>query len=435
MADRMSHQLLPRKIIPKIRRDFGLRKIQVLVGSRQVGKTSILKYLQRDLENVIYLDLDRLADLSMFESAEVLVRFIQTRRKRKRETVTVLVDEFQQVPDAGRIFKVIHDHYSDIKLVLSGSSSLNIMQNLQESMAGRKRTYTIYPLDFEEHLFFLSHPDHDYFREAENFAYVPQVFPELQTQFESFARFGGYPAVSLLHEAEDKIEEINDIVKSYIEKDIKSFTKINNLLAYNRLLRRLSLNIGNLLNLTTVAADTGLKRTSLERYLFLLCNTYVVDLVLPFHQNKVNELKKMPKLFFFDTGVRNYLIGNFQPVADRPDGGALIENCVWAELVKNKSELTGLKFWRTTAKAEVDFVMTHHGDIFPIEVKYRTEVRTIPRMVKSFIETYKCPRAWVLTRNQTFDLRYKDCRVSFLPAFFAAKIPAQLARSSPVAAA
>ncbi len=425
----MTHSnILYRKIIPKIKNDLEHHKIQVLIGSRQVGKTSILRYLQNELTNVIYLDMDRLFDVSMFESADAFLRYIRAHQQKPGENVTVFVDEFQQIPESGKIFKVIHDHYPDIRLILSGSSSLNIMKNLGESMAGRKRVYEIYPLDFEEHLHFIGHTYYDFFKTAENFDYLPEIFPELKHVFEMFLRHGGYPAVSLLNDSEEKIEELNDIVKSYIDKDIKAFFNIDNLLIYNKLLRRLSLNIGNLLNLQSVSADVGLKQRNLAHYLYLLMNTFIIDLLPPFYRNKINELKKMTKLYFWDTGIRNFLIANFQALPLRTDMGALVENGVWSELRKNKSQLTEIKFWRTTGKSEIDFIILYEGEIIPVEVKYQKQVKTIPRTVKSFINSYACRRAYVLTQSQTFELTYQNATVSFLPAFFSGKIPGQLAQ-------
>ena len=293
----MEKQLFERKILASIKSQLAQGKIQVLVGSRQVGKTSILKYLQQEMSNVIYLDVDRLADLSMFETADSFLRFIQVSRPIKNETAFVFVDEFQQIPHIGKILKAIHDHHPDIQFIISGSSSLNIMQHLDESLAGRKRVHSIYPLDFEEYLLFTGDRYRDYFSSTESFHFVPEAFPHLQHYFEEFIQFGGYPAVSLLDNAADKVEELNDIVRSYIEKDIKSFFKIDNILTYNKLLKRLSLNIGNLLNLQAVSGDVGIARQELDRYLYLLANTCIIDVVAPFYRNKINEPKKMASCF------------------------------------------------------------------------------------------------------------------------------------------
>lgn len=427
----VERKILNRKIIPKIKGNFHLHKIHVLIGSRQVGKTSIIKYIEKELHNTIYLDLDRAADLSMFESVDHFIRYIAAHRQNDAEKVTVFVDEFQRLPVAGKLFKAVHDHYSDIRLVLSGSSSLNIMKSLDESMAGRKRVYHVNPLDFEEFLYFQSNRYHDYYCKTEEYEVVPGVFPELSHQFEVFAQMGGYPGISLLNNHKERVDELNEIVQSYIEKDIRSFTKIENILTFNKLLRRLSLNIGGLLNLQTLKTDIGINREYLEKHLLLLKNTFIIDLVEPFYKNKVNELKKMPKLFFFDNGIRNHLILNYQDLDTRADKGALVENCVWTELVKNKSLLEEIKFWRTTTKTEVDFILISQGSAFPIEVKYRNHVSTIPRAIKSFIETYQSPRAWVITKNQFFKMKYKACEVIFLPAFFSAKLFKDLIRSTP----
>ena len=418
----MEQKLFERKILARIKGQLAQGKIQVLVGSRQVGKTSILKYLQQEMSNVIYLDVDRLADLSMFETADSFLRFIQASRPKKNETAFVFVDEFQQIPHIGKILKAIHDHHADIQFIISGSSSLNIMQHLDESLAGRKRVHSIYPLDFEEYLLFTGDPYRDYFLSTGSFEFVPELFPHLQHRFEEFIQFGGYPAVSLLDNVTDRVEEINDIVRSYIEKDIKSFFKIDNILTYNKLLKRLSLNIGNLLNLQAVSGDVGIVRQELDRYLYLLANTYIIDVVAPFYRNKINELKKMSKLFFVDTGIRNFLIANVQSLSQRTDRGALVENAVYSELLKNKALLKEIKFWRTTAKSEVDFVLLEGEEIIPIEVKYQNNVRSIPRTIKSFIDSYHPARAWVITRDQSFRLTFKKCEVTFLPAFFCCKI-------------
>ncbi|MFQ5628489.1 MAG: ATP-binding protein [bacterium] len=421
------NKILERKIIPAITKNFHLHKIHVLVGSRQVGKTCIMKYLENKLENTIYLDVDRAFDLSMFESVDHFSRYVEIHRPDKKEKVTVFIDEFQHLPVAGKIFKAIHDHFSNIRLVLSGSSSLNIMKSLDESIAGRKRVYTIYPLDFEEYLHFSANRYYDYFCQTPDYSTVPEIFPELSRQFEMFALMGGYPGVTLLEHQNEKIDELNEIIQSYIEKDIRAITQLDNILSFNKLLRRLGLNIGSLLNLQSLAADVGLNRDKLEKHLLVLANTFIIQLVQPFYKNKINELKKMPKLFFYDNGIRNHLILNYQELETRVDKGALIENCVWTELAKNKSILQEIKFWRTTSKSEIDFIIASQGRYFPIEVKYQNNVSTIPRAMKSFIDTYASHRAWIMTKNQFFEVTYNNCKITFLPAFFAAKILKKIA--------
>jgi len=422
----MQNKILHRKIISKIKSDFKHRKIQVLVGSRQVGKTSILKYLQQEISNYIYLDIDRLVDLSMFDSVDTFLRFIEVTKSQKEENLFIFIDEFQQVPQIGKILKAIYDHSRNLQFIVSGSSSLNIMQNLDESLAGRKRVYSIYPLDFEEFLYFKTHLHYEYYHNTTEFKYIPQVFGQLQIQFEEFVRFGGYPAVSLFENPEQKVEELNDIVKSYIEKDIKSFFKINNILTYNKLLQRLGLNIGNLVNLQSVSTDIAIKRQELEKYLYLLINTYIIDLVPPFYQNKINELKKMTKLYFVDMGIRNFLLTDFRALPQRADMGALVENTVYSEFLKNKHLLQEIHFWRTTAKTEVDFIIRAGNEVFPVEVKYQNNVSAIPRAIKSFVDYYHPKRAWVITVNQYFERNYQDCEVIFLPAFFSGKIMSML---------
>lgn len=210
-----------------------------------------------------------------------------------------------------------------------------------------------------------------------------------------------------------------DIFNSYVRKDIKDLMRIDNIAAFNKLIKILALQISNLVNNSELAVNLQLSRITLERYLFLLENTFIIKLVQPYFSNKRKEIVKMPKLFFLDTGLRNVAMNNFDPPEVRVDKGQLIENVIFSTLFKNTPLLETIHFWRTKAGNEVDFVLVQN-EIIPIEVKYRPFPKpAIPSGLRSFLQQYSAKQVFVLTQNYygTISLNYHE--IIFLPVWLA----------------
>jgi predicted AAA+ superfamily ATPase len=285
--------------------------------------------------------------------------------------------------------------------------------------------FEVLPLDFQEFLVFNGENKLAETVEKSDIRRLPRdtekkdiparfFIEELGRHFNEYLLFGGYPRVAIEPDREKKIAYLTDIYHSYVKKDIKDIMRVDNVTAFNNLLKALALQIGSLVNMVELCNTVKIARETLERYLFLLENTFIIKMVSPFSRNRRKEISKMSKVYFVDTGLRNVLIRNFNDPDERVDAGALVENSVFGNLLKNLSPLEEIRFWRTLAKNEVDFVIEAGNNIGPIEVKYSPfkSPRT-PLGIRNFIKEYGSERGIVLTR----DYFGKTEEAVFLPAW------------------
>lgn len=430
--------LKPRKIEDTLRKTLFQKPICVLLGSRQVGKTSLMLRLILHLSEkeqispaqIIYLDLEFPQILSQIDDlyGEDFLSFLKARGVNTEEDVFIFIDEVHYLENPSSFLKILHDHYPNLKLTVSGSSSLAIKHKFKETLTGRKRIFEINPLDFEEFLEFKGSPLLERKRKLNlKLILEEEVRPdiselrflatEFNKLFEEYIIFGGYPEVTLLDSIEDKIALLSEIYRSYIRRDIKDFAKIGNVSAFNNLVELLGYQIGNLINLSETCNSLNISRPTVENYLFLLENTFVISLVSPYYTNRRQEIIKSSKVFFHDTGLRNSLCRNFDPTNNRMDKGALFENTIWAELHKHLQTLQELHFWRAKSKAEVDFVL-RDKEILPIEARYRPfkEIK-IPSGLRSFIKTYQPKTACVITKDFFNQTRLNSTRLFFIPGW------------------
>lgn len=427
-----SEKLLPRKIIPQINRYINTSEILLLVGSRQVGKTSILYLLMDGLvqkgiskDTIYYFDLEDISTLDIFNSGvKNFLAYLAAKGADLTKKNYIFVDEIQYMTNPTNFLKLVADRHRNLKLIVSGSSTLEIRQKFKDSLAGRKVVFEVYPLDFYEFLIFK-----DEERLAETIlksdirhigikdpSQVAARFFEadLMRYFREYIIFGGYPKVALESEHDRKVTYLNEIYNSYVKKDIKDIMRVDNVSAFNNLLKTLALQVGNLINIAELSTSLKVARETIERYLFLLENTFIIKVTTPFSSNPRKEISKMPKVYFIDTGLRNMTLKNFSDIEDRADGGSLVENTAFSNILKNLDTLEEIHFWRTLSKNEVDFVILKGTDTTSIEVKYSTfKTPRTPSGIRSFLLNYPSKGAFVLNR----DYFGKNNKVIFLPVW------------------
>lgn len=423
--------LIKRLIIKDIKEQLIQGNLVILTGARQVGKTSILKLLMQDLEkktlpnSLFYFDLEKEDILEIFISYKTLINWLKLQGADLNKELYLFIDEFHYAPQPAKLLKILHDSYPNFRIVATGYSSLKIAQNIKESMAGRKRIFKIWPLSFEEFLEFKQSPLKEVIIRLKNdpASLVKPIAQDLLKEWEEFLLFGGYPKIVLAQSQAEKIKELEEIHDSYIQKDIKAFLKLENVLAYNKLIKILASQIANLFNFHTTAKSLGIARETLERYSFVLENTFIIQMLSPFFSNKQKEIVKMHKVFFVDTGIRNFAISDFKPMDLRFNAGSLAENGFFAELKKKQDSLTNFHFWRTQQKSEVDFVIERQGEIIPIEVKYKNfDSIKIPPCLKTFIKDYQPKKAFVLTKNFIQQVSFGGCNIQFLPIYLGSQV-------------
>jgi len=381
----MKNSLFPRIVLSQIEKFIKTKDIVVLHGARQVGKTSLLQYLIQQIKNqgqkTYYIDLEHLHFLELLENGvEACINHLKQQGfKLKTNKVYLFIDEIQYLKNPSNFLKLMHDHHSYIKLIISGSSSFEIKNKFQDSLVGRTVNFEIFPLSFEEFLIFKKQ-NIDLKKTIDT---ITQT--KLKTLFQEYALFGGYPKIVLHNSIEVKEKYLQQIIDTYVRKDIKDLANIKDILKFNKLLQVLAAQSGCLLNIKELANTVGIHKNTIENYLFLLENTYIIKRIYPYANNIRSELFKTPKIFFYDTGLMHMLkFKNLPHVLE----GQTFETSIFAELVKYFG-LKNINYWRTQDKKEIDFILyTKNNKIIPIEAKLNAN-NLKKTALNYFIKKYK----------------------------------------------
>ena len=359
--------LYNRDVVDKITPWLDTGEIIVLHGARQVGKTSILYYLKDQLsaagKPVYYIDLEDSRYLRILDAG--LDEFLRHLTEQgitvgtEQERLFVFVDEIQYLANPSSFLKLVADHHRGIKLIISGSSSFAIREKFNDSLVGRTVNFEIFPLSFREFLRFRGIP----FVEEQQITQMK--CDELREYYREYALYGGYPRIVLTPEIERKEKYLQQIIDTYVRKDIRDLAGVKDIDKYNRLLEALASQSGSLLNVDELANSARLAKQTVEKYLFIMENTYVIRLVRPFSRNIRTELFKQPKIFFHDTGLMQML---WLKGLQRELIGNVFETSIFSELTK-RFGMESVRYWRTKDKREIDFIVTQRDTPLPIEVK------------------------------------------------------------------
>ena len=380
----MDKPLFNRLVIDNIARYLYTDDIIVVHGARQVGKTSILMYLQDQLqergENTFYIDLEdsRLTAI-LDQGVDEFLTYLREEGLdlpgfiREDKKLFVLIDEIQYLANPSPFLKLLADHHRYLKPIVSGSSSFEMKSKFSDSLVGRTVNFEIYPLSFREFLLFRGVPF------VEGTRLTAKKVLDLQSLYEEFALYGGYPKIVLTAEVDMKERYLQQIIDTYIRKDIRDLAEIKDITKFNRLLEMLAAQSGNLLNVSELSNSCGLAYQTIERYLFLLEQTYIIRRVRPFSRNMRSELTKTPKVFFYDTGLMQML---WLKRLQKELLGAVFETSLFAELVKQYGT-DHVFYWRTQDKKEINFVIKRPGGPLPVEVKTHFP-RSVPAVLRNF---------------------------------------------------
>lgn len=360
-------------------------KIILMTGARQVGKTTLMKQIWASLEKEGY----PVYQFSL-EDPEILALLNGHPRElfslvgEHTKKVYVCLDEIQYLRDPSWFLKYHADLSQDrVKIIATGSSAFYIDTRFHDSLAGRKWLYEILPLDFIEWLEItgLSEYIQDLAQVSTNPTYYRSG--EVIRLYEQYLLYGGYPWVAMLRDKDSKQELLRLLVTDYAKKDAIEWG-LEKPEKYFLLMKLLAHSIGNLMNKNEISTTLGIDIRTLDRYLFILSRSYHIDFLRPFHRNIRSELTKMPKIYFYDTGIRNILVNSFESMMLRPDNGALLENLVLSSL-HHAYRHEDIHFWRTTWGDEVDIVLPALHRAY--EVKMNIE-KYIPKKYTSFTEAY-----------------------------------------------
>lgn len=349
-------------------------KAIVIVGARQVGKSTLLNMiLDKQNEQVLRLNCDE---------PEVRELLLNTNIRELRLTIgnnkIVMIDEAQRVKNIGITLKLITDNFPDVQLLVTGSSSFDLQNKLNEPLTGRKYEYHLYPVSTGELL------------DSHGLLSVRQTL-------ESRLIYGSYPEI-ISHPNEAK-ELLMNISGSYLYKDLLSLEGIRRPVLLEKLLTALALQVCSEVSYNELAQTVGSDNKTVEKYIDLLEKCYVIFKLNGFSRNLRTELKKSKKIYFYDNGIRNAIIQNFAPMSIRQDCGALWENFIISERIKANQysgKYARSYFWRTTGQQEIDYIEESDGEFTLFEMKWNPK-RANTKFPVSFLETYNVKEKAVIT--------------------------------------
>jgi hypothetical protein len=373
--------MIKRILTTTIAERIGLGKAIILIGARQVGKSTTFDDLMRGLDKpVLSLNCDDTAvrDELTAISTTNLKRLIGNNK-------IIMIDEGQRLSDIGIIVKQIVDNYHDVQVMVTGSSSLDLRNQLNEPLTGRKYEFIMYPVSTAE-------------------LYNTEGYIPTKQLLDFRIIYGSYPDV--LTHPEEARELITGLSDSYLYKDILELDSVRKSDLLRKLLVALALQVGSEVSYNEVANTIGSDSRTVEKYIDLLEKCFVIYRIYGLNRNLRNELKKSKKILFYDNGVRNAILNNFAPIDLRSDMGALWENFFIMERIKANAyagRYANYYFWRTTDQKEIDFVEESDGTFTIFEMKWNPRKGNV-KFPKAFLDSYPCTATHVVTPDNYLDL-------------------------------
>jgi len=413
---------IERQLSAEIKPFLAKRETISIVGSRQAGKTTFIENLAQEFKQrnkkVKFITFEKREDLNLFNND------IESFKKIAEQYDVVIIDEFQYSQEGGQKLKYLYDT-TKVKFIISGSSSLELTFQTGKYMVGRLHEFLLTPFSFREFLSARDQEISDVLKDKINNnpfvfkmknGFGEEINNRLAKLFEEYIIYGGYPAVVLSNTTEEKQKILEGIYSKYLLKDIKDLLRLATDQELEKLVKLLSGQISNIIQYRELADCSGLPYKELKKHLSILEKTFIISLVRPFFTNKRTELVKNPKVYFNDSGLRNFSLDDFRSLDVRNDAGAMAENHGYnllAGIFKRN-----VKYWRTKARAEVDFVIEKEQAIYPVEIKYVSK-RVIGKSLYSFIEKFNPPAAFILTKNYLGEEKIRGTKIKFIPiAYF-----------------
>jgi len=373
--------MIKRAILHSINKRFFQKKAILLIGPRQVGKTTLIKQIMEgnNHNDTLFLNCDEPETLQMLNNASSteLKNIIGNKK-------IIFIDEAQRIENVGITLKLITDNISDIQLVVTGSSAFDLRNRLNEPLTGRKFEYKLYPFSTAELINATS-------------------YLEEKRLLEQRLIYGFYP--DIVNNPADAKKILLELSSSYLFKDILMYKDIRNPEILSKLLTALSLQLGSEVSYSELSNVIGVKSETIERYIELLEKVFIIFRLPSFSRNLRSELKKSRKIYFYDNGIRNALIQNYRPLELRTDTGALWENFLVSErkkFIEYNEIFSNTYFWRTHTQQEIDYIEERDGMLYAFEFKWNEKRKT--KLPNSFAEAY--PHHEFQSINRTNYLEY-----------------------------
>ena len=372
--------MITRVLKEKLKSRFGIGKVIIIIGPRQVGKSTLLRELQKEMnQKTLFINCDEPDMRLMLEN----VTSTQLQALVGTNTL-VMIDEAQKVINIGETLKLMVDSIENVQIVVTGSSAFDLLNKTNEPLTGRKFEFNLFPISTNELV-------------------IHQGKIEERRMLERRMIYGLYPEI--ISNPGNEQEYLLELINSYLYKDILSFQNIRKPEVLNKLLTALALQLGQEVSYNELSQLVGVDKTTIEKYIELLEKCFVVFRLSSFSRNLRNELKRTRKVFFYDNGVRNAILNNFAPLSLRQDVGALWENFMVSERVKQNSynrSFQKLYFWRTQTQQEIDLLEEKDGILYAFEFKWNPKRKvSIP---KSFADAYPDHRFKVISSENYIEL-------------------------------
>ncbi|MFZ2976173.1 MAG: ATP-binding protein [Candidatus Moraniibacteriota bacterium] len=349
-------------------------KVIVILGARRIGKTTLLNdFLKNIKEKYLFVQGDDIASHEYLSSQSIakLQGFVG-------ENKLLIIDEAQKIPNIGINLKLIVDHIENIKVIATGSSTFDLLKNIGEPLTGRKFTLRLFPIAQIE---------------------LKENLIETQSNLENRLIFGSYPEIILTKDNQKQADILKEIVNSYLFKDILELDGIRNSKKIASLAQMIAFQIGKEVSYAEIGMKLGMSKNTVEKYLDLLEQTFVIFRLDGFSRNLRKEITKNPRYYFYDNGIRNALINNFNPLNIRDDIGMLWENYIINERIKKQEYqkiYSNNYFWRTYDQKEIDWIEEREGKLFGYEIKWNKNKIKPP---KDWLETYTNSSYEVITKD------------------------------------
>lgn len=373
----MIRRILSETILSRIQKPG---KVIILYGARQVGKTTLIQeMLKQQSARVLEISADQVQYHDILSS-----RNLDKMKGLVAGYDILFIDEAQRIPDIGINLKILYEGIPELRIIVTGSSSLDLANQIKEPLTGRTWTYKLYPVSAAE---WQTHAGLNTY--------------ELQQKIPDWLRYGLYPEVLTLDNHEDKRQYLNELTSSYLYKDILEIGNIRYPQKIRQLLSLLAYQLGNLVSIQELANTLQINRETILHYIDLLEKSFVIFTLGPYSRNLRKEITSKNKIYFYDLGIRNALIENFSPIDLRPDLGALWENYLLMERKKKKEysrSYPNMYFWRTYSGAEVDFVEEKDGLVTGYEFKWQSKSSSAP---KAWMDTFG-QESWKVIDKENF---------------------------------
>lgn len=403
-------KLYNRLIIDQIENWINDKEAILLLGARQTGKTSILYKIIQNLinsekvntEDIYFFDAENINHLLILSRGiDEICKIVKPDENKKKY---IFLDEIQYVKNIDKTLKLLVDHYGNyFKIFATGSSSLEIKNKFKQSMTGRKIIFEVYPLSFYEYLTFLEEKqladiikNRNFSDDRSDIAY--ENMRQLKAKYLDYLLYGGYPRIVLESDENKKKILLDEIYSTYIKKDVEAFFKIEDIEKFNNFVKYAAINSGQIFNANSASKSLGMARKTIIRYLNILNMSYIIGVIRPFYKNKNKEILKMPKIYFYDNGIRNSILNNFNNIDSRVDSGVVLETSAYLNLLKYFNKRENIKFWRTKTGSEIDFIIDGEK-FYAIECKKSLANFSINKY-KDFLENYMPQKFFVFNLDK-----------------------------------